>query len=250
MSFIFAISPGYLDALYECSEDFEFKLQGYGNTESASRGTMYTNVQQIIGFIYMDNRLPKDLKGLDTLLWKCNLMCSASRRSFIFAIKDHKQLRKLELPKYSNLDFEFVEIETVTNVLIRRDLFGTLLLTRYEPYILEETNEVMPDVDCPVLNYEPLFPIAVYKVMSPIQNAGEYRYVRFVDQVLADLSDSSEILAMLRDIRIMYSCNQSYAESLAEVKAKIDDVDNSSMYCTYIALYRVICEEVGFYDCK
>lgn len=56
MSIIFSISPGYLDALYECSKDFDFKLQGYGNTESASQGLIHTNVLDIVGFVYMDNK--------------------------------------------------------------------------------------------------------------------------------------------------------------------------------------------------
>lgn len=248
MSIIFSISPGYLDALYECSKDFDFKLQGYGNTESASQGLIHTNVLDIVGFVYMDNKLPKDCTSLAKLLYKCDLVCSASRRSFIFAIKDRKQLSKLNLGQYKNVDFMFVDIEIVTNVLICRDIFGTLLLTRYKPYRFSEEDETLPEMSCHVLSYDPLFPTAVYNVLSKIQATGDYRYVRFVDQVLADLADSSDVLAALRDIRIKNSCEQECKEDLAEVKHRIDTVEDPSLYCMYIALYRIICKEVGSYD--
>ena len=244
MSIIFSVSPSYLDALYECSEDFDFKLQGYGSIESASRGLMSTNVLDVIGFIYLANRLPKNLKRLEVFLHKCDLMCSASRRSFIFAIKDKRQLGKLGLEQYKNVDFLFVNTETITNVLIRRDLFGTLLLTRFKPYVFAEHEDSLPEMGIPTLSYDPLFPTAVYKVLSEIPATGDYRYVRFVDQTLADLADSSEVLAALRDSRIKHSCGLDCSEDLVEVKRKIDTVDDVSLYCVYTALYRIICEEV------
>ena len=142
----------------------------------------------------------------------------------------------------------FVDIEIVTNVLICRDIFGTLLLTRYKPYRFSEEDESLPEMSCHVLSYDPLFPTAVYNVLSKIQATGDYRYVRFVDQVLADLADSSNVLAALRDIRIKNSCEQECKEDLAEVKHRIDTVEDPSLYCMYIALYRIICKEVGSYD--
>lgn len=65
MKIIYIISPTFLKSLYKEALHYDFKLQGYGNVTNALKGLLCTNIDDILGFAYVNTRLPYNTEPLE-----------------------------------------------------------------------------------------------------------------------------------------------------------------------------------------
>lgn len=244
---IFVISPEYLDALYTEALKFDFTLQGYGNIGLAMKGLQYTNISDIVGFLYMADNLPKDTEPLERFMTLCNAISSNLHMPFMFAIKNPAKLGKyLTLTKYDNLKFIVLkEMEEVTDLLIKRDIFGALLLERLEPYKLNESDQVTPvQPTIPVLEYKPVFSGFILSVFSHVDLSETLEDTLRSDKVYLELMKVSEIAANIRRLYITRKLGKPINSLSDNLKVSIEKVTDPGAYCNYKALFQLAVGEV------
>lgn len=136
MSVIFIISPTYLNVLYKEALKYDFKLQGYGNVTNALKGLLKTNVSDIIGFAYVNTRLPTNLSHLKYFMSLCGMICehADTPKKFIIALQDTEGFEDLLDRDFGNIDFSHIPISTLTDIEVNRGIFGSILKNNYNPY--------------------------------------------------------------------------------------------------------------------
>lgn len=137
LKIIYVISPTFLKSLYKEALHYDFKIQGYGNVTNAIKGLLKTNINDILGFAYVNTRLPQNVEPLKYFMYLCGILtdgCSESKR-FLFALQDNDGLEDLFTQDYGNLEFSYLpDIEAFTDLEINRGVFGSILKHNYNPY--------------------------------------------------------------------------------------------------------------------
>lgn len=241
---IFAVSPHYLEALYNEALQFDFSLQGYGNVQDALCGLQYTNFQEIIGFLYLDDTIPNDAESLDHFLSIINKVASGREVTFLFALKSKGSInQKLHLDDYENLKIRYINrIDDVTDLLIRRELFGSLLLEKFEPYQFYEEDNVPPTKEIFKLEFKPLFSDNLLEIMDSYEKKRTSEETLKHDSIYRKLLKFSEIGAGLRKFRILRSLQEDTTVLEAALKKQIDLLEDPTEFCNYNALFNLMKE--------
>lgn len=199
---IFAISPDYLDVLNKESAKYDFALQGYGSFQKACKCLIKTNVEDILGYVFLSYELPKDLTFFREFLDKCNL-CGGDKK-FLIATLNQARITQLDYSSYKNLKFGIVKInEVVTDVVINRDIFGSILLANFEPYVLtEKVEQKSINGNVPILTYEPLLSKDVLDCVDKIQLHSSLEETIRYDEILYRFKLAKSPLALLREFYI------------------------------------------------
>lgn len=244
---IFAISPDYMDALYKEAISFDFALQGYGNPDAALKGLCYTNISDVIGFLYMASRLPKNVDALRRFLFVCDKMASDNGLTFLFALNSKQNpWSMLGLEEYTNLRFStLTAIDDVTDTLIKRDIFGSLLLSRFEPYDFREKQEILDKKQpiIPVLEYRPVFSSLVLKVLEPSVGLMSLTQTLKADAIYCELLQVSRVASDIRRFVIMRRIGMDTERLKKSLDRTINDIDDPTSYCNYRALLQLAAEE-------
>lgn len=74
LKIIYVISPTFLKSLYKEALHYDFKLQGYGNVTNALKGLLKTNIDDILGFAYVNTRLPSNTQPLEFFIKTCGML--------------------------------------------------------------------------------------------------------------------------------------------------------------------------------
>lgn len=242
MSVIFVISPTYLESLYKEALKYDFKLQGYGNVTNALKGLFKTNVSDIIGFAYVNTRLPTNLAHLKYFMSLCGMCCeySGKPKKFMFALHDFEGITDLFDRDFGNLDFSYLTLETMTDVEINRGIFGSILKNNYNPYELglrkEDVNsyETTPDNltkndllalhdSFPVLSFHHAINPYYLQVFNSYNRLGSLDETVNQDEIYQDFSLYNKRLAELRRIYI----NLDYIASSLNTFNLIDSIVNN-----------------------
>lgn len=237
---IYAVSPDYLEALYSEAKKYNFCLQGYGNLEDAIKGLKKTNISEILGFIFVGRELYYSKEGLSELLNTCNRLCRYSPKKFIFALQNSKGLADaLEISSFENLKVSYLpDFEILTDTVINKQLFGSILLDSYEPYLLHEQSEKNVVSQSATLKYEPLFSDYVLKCLDPVDKLNTYEMTTLNDKIYQEyLSDGSD-LAIIRECFIKKVFNISYDKKA--VREILKYREEAQQYCVYRALISII----------
>lgn len=153
---IVVISPGYLDAVVSCISKYStFSISGYSDVSIACKAIRHLPGYNYLGFAYLHDCIYKeDVESLRELLYKCNILYQGivdqddptSRIPFIFLISkklgghlgtlDFLQHVLEDLELY-NLRIGYLNYEYVTDLVIKTQMFGTILLQ-------QRTFEVQP----------------------------------------------------------------------------------------------------------
>lgn len=247
---IFAISPEYLDALYQEALSFNFTLQGYGNEESAMKGLQYTNVSEIIGFLYMAERLPKDITKLQRFILICDKIAENSDLTFLFVLRG--KFNPTQVVGEAGLQHLKIKVLTladdVTDTLIKRDVFGTLLLSRFSPYVFDNTTGTPNDYQqatIPVLEYCPVFPDFVLEVLAPSVQLVALDHTLQADGIYQKLLGISKLAAEMRKLVIMKRLGMETSRIEQRIGAKVEETEDISTFCNYNALFQLAKEEVA-----
>ena len=137
MKIIYVISPTFLKSLYKEALHYDFKLQGYGNVTNALKGLLCTNIDDILGFAYVNTRLPYNTEPLEVFIQTCGMLseCYDTPKKFLFALQDTEGLEEIFNQDYGNLEFSYLpDVEVFTDLEINRGIFGSILKYNYDPY--------------------------------------------------------------------------------------------------------------------
>lgn len=253
MSIMFIISPTYLKNLYSEALKYDFKLQGYGNVTNALKGLLKTNITDILGFAYVNTRLPSDLRPLRYFMRLCGMIseCEKYPKKFVFALHDVDGIVDLFNTDFGNIDFSYLELETLTDIEINRGIFGSILKSNFNPYEISlkkdnagsfDTDSVeltkndllalhdaFPVLSChPAINQYYLQVFETYVLLSKLEDTVKQ------DEIFQDFSAYNKDLAELRKIYI----NADYISVYLDTTDMINSAKENTVYLEKIKLFK------------
>lgn len=235
MDTILAVSSSYLDPLYENAQQYNFKLQAYSDFKNAIKGLSYVNKTDLIGIAIVDDHI-RDKEGLELFLHSCDIVGDLN---ILFAVlRDEKIFYSL---KVKNLHVEFVpDIEVFTDIIINREIFGTLLLHKFKPYKLKETVQDTTKHHIPRLSYTPLVSVNVTNILKPVDLIHSYEQCIETDEFLLECKRSNRILYELRLLYLKNWYGQDKNSDYVHVYNEIIKTDSDELFCQYISLMELI----------
>lgn len=258
MKVMYVVSPDYLLAFEKESEEFSFYIQGYrefvpSNNQSGIYKTaiseLYkTNINDIVGFIVLVDDLQYYINDLNLFLQQANMVCQGHRRRVVIGSISAKSDKYLSmLNPTPNLDiYRVTNIGIVTDTVIKRELFGTIIMGKAPYKFLDSSNTSTTYKDLPVLKYKPIFSKVVLGVLDPVTViSDDFRKVLSYDSVYRSLLDEGEdILAFIRLIKIANTMGLKIDTEGLEYRKFKESVENSNLKVLYNALVRN-CGGVG-----
>ena len=248
MNVIFAISPNHLEALYEESKNFDFVLQGYGNIKDSYKGLQGVNIKNILGFVYLGDILP-DVKQLNQFLQICNLIAANKPRPFVLALASGVSISaSVNTKKYKNLRFYTLPpIEILTNLVIRADIFGPILLENFKPYQFDDEVDDTQISSLNTIEYRPIISKIFYGVLSPVRCQESIQECVEMDKIYNNFLTSNKLLASCRlvvvkcafyDKRgfITSELKQDLDTSIQKINVAVESITDVKIYCCMMVI--------------
>lgn len=238
MGSIIMVSPNYLEASYKEATKYDFTLQGYGSPNLASKGLLKVNSSAILGFVYLADKLPEDIVSFEEFLYRCNLISNGKK--FLFALLNWSNLGNLDLSKYDNLNFKLFKIdEVVTDTVINRYVFGSILLANYEPYIFNPTeNMSLPSFGTYTLQYKAIFSELVLQCLHRVNLCNTYEETIEQDEVYHHYCNINSDLANFRAFYIK-TFFYNYVD-MGVLNSIVESKINEESYSEYRALLHLL----------
>lgn len=243
MKTIVVISPCYLEAVFKEAEKYSFTIQGYGNFGLAQKGIIYTNASDVLGFVYLGNSLPADeveRKAMLGFLKSINLM--EMSKKFLFIVHDSPDFSGYNLKKYKHLRFARVcGFDYVTDALLNKSLFGSILLDNYEPYVFGHREFPAGYTgNNSVLEYCPVVPGILFEMLDVVHNLGNVDDTISNDIILQRYKGDS-LVTSVRKLVIAKRCSWDLKEWLESANAQTDKL-GGKLYGLYKAFILCVVE--------
>lgn len=244
LKIIYVVSPDYLESIFQESEKYSFEIQGYGSFTAASKGLIYTNAADVLGFAYMTERFPLPGSSNYRAFMEFAKMCCLmdADKKFVIVTKSFPKGAGKQLAELKALRFTvYVEKDLVTDITINRNLFGSILLDNYEPYCFkEEGSSIAGDYGCTVLKIPEVVPPYLFEVFEPIHLLGtEEDSISSDTVVMRYREDLGNPLVLLRIIAILVRMGhdgQVYHEKFLERIKLMSD----KRYGLYLAALKMV----------
>lgn len=252
MKLIFGISQNYLYALRDEAKRFNFNIFGYSTVKEARQNLYKRNIEDILGFVYLDDKLPRKLKEFIEFIQYIDTVVEKGKM-FIICLNN---LSGLDLLK-SNLQINNLDIkvtprwEALTDIVVR-NCFAPIVLSKYTPYmdtdigsrVVLSTPPNLLGVSSDTLAYNKLIEQGLVEVMKPIAIYGTYEETRSYDTVMQELASDVKNLPFYkaRDCRI---------KSLFGINFSLKDLKNTlSKACKNLILVDCIVNSLKTGDGK
>lgn len=244
MKIIYVISPTFLKSLYKEALHYDFKLQGYGNVTNALKGLLCTNIDDILGFAYVNTRLPYNTEPLEVFIQTCGMLseCYDTPKKFLFALQDTEGLEEIFNQDYGNLEFSYLpDVEVFTDLEINRGIFGSILKYNYDPYrtvivgrksesklkSVEDGTLAKADLvklldDFNRLEYVQAINPYFLKVFEPFHMLDNLKRTVEDDEIFQDYSEYNKLYANLRKVHLSIK----YIHNTLDVKATLAQQNN------------------------
>lgn len=167
--FMYVVSPDYLMPIVEQSKDYSFKIKGFSDCTRAYRNLSATNQSSILGYILVYEEVPDDATDLVEFINFINLI-GTKETLVLISIKNVDGFD--QLMSYFELDnitfMSYNEFEVLTDLVIRRNLFGSILIRKFKPYKdLDEPFNFVTTYNSNK-NLVPVLPKDILTILSPI----------------------------------------------------------------------------------
>lgn len=242
VKYIYAISPQYLEALYDEVQDFSFQLQGYGAFAAALAGLRFVSAKDVLGFVYLADKVPKKTKVVQLFLEYMNNYFSG--KIFILVIKDETNLTNvMEFNKYSRIKFMHINnIEHISDTMIRHDIFGTILRENFAPYKFDSEGVIDSFGSIRKLEYSALFQKEVLDVFKPIQNLSTLERTLAYDPIYNELKKTKSYLENFRKMYIAFALNEDIEPIQCQLEKSTEALKTDKEYCTALGLLVIFRE--------
>lgn len=247
---IFVISPMYLEVIIKEAKKFMFDLQGYGSFALAKDGILKVNACDLLGFAFVSDSVPKigseEYKSMMEFLNLCNLM---GNFKFTLVLRNSLSSKYVEKIKgFKNLSFYLANgFEYVTDSVIHSNVFGSLLMTSVDPYVLKAEEPIQPrNFECPTLKLN--IPVSGYVLncLLPISKLTSVSQTLEYDSVYQDYVRDNSILADLRKVMIQKEFAENCVNELSVLRSKLEVmVSSGDVSPMYLALCDLIAEDVS-----
>ena len=231
MKVLYVISPDYLDAVIKETKEYTFAIQGYRNFTEANEALHSQNIKDVLGFIYISDRMPEYFTDVYEFIDRCSIM-TGKDKTFLIVCKDSKDVKDfLDYLEVCDLTLKVIAgYEVLTDVIIRNAV-STILMTQMKPYVETDTiEEPMEDDDTslsPTLHYEQIFEPNVLDITMPVLKMSSVEETIRYDNIILKYRLEDEITYALRlaYIKANFGIFQSIKAQLEKVKF------NNYYYC-------------------
>lgn len=241
---ILIISPGYVDAILECMGTYStFSISGYSDVRNACNGLGYIPGNRYLGFSYVNDKIrAQDVAPLLTFLHKLDVMYEGLgvKVPFIFILSKHQggqagsyeHVRSiLGSNEFRNISFGYYNFHYLSDKVIKRELFGTLLLNKRSVELVEA--EILTAKNSPhSMNISLPFSADILGLFEPLT------FIE-VDNYL-ETHRGLSILCMLR--RYQYNPDLALKAEIEDVISRMVDIDEQ---ITYTACFKLILKQVA-----
>ena len=197
--FMYVVSPEYLMPIVEQSKDYSFKVKGFSDCTRAYNNLAGTNQANILGYILVYEEVPDNSTDLVEFINFVNLI-GTKDTIVLVAFRDTDGFEQLMyFLELDNITFMYYnDFEVLTDLVIRRNLFGSILVRKFRPY---------RDIDEPLnlvttynqnSNIVPVLPKDILVILSPIIKYDSSQHTIDNDVVVESYKDS--IICYLRII--------------------------------------------------
>lgn len=169
MKVMTVISSNYQNAFEYEIKRFSFAIQLFPDIRSATKDLVRMNIEENLGFIYLDNNL-KDIDDLLDFLELLDLYCGSERR-LLLCIKEKesiKNLRQALAHKLFKVKISLIDgFDFVSDDLINKCFYDVLRDTQ-EPYIDKSINDEEGSIKrINTLRYDSLFNQRIEQIVAP-----------------------------------------------------------------------------------
>ena len=191
-TFMYVVSPDYLLPLVEESKDYSFKVKGFSDCTRAYNNLITTNQSSILGYVLLYEEIPDDCTDIVEFINFLNVI-GDKKTTVLFSVKNSDGFDQLlEYLEVDNIDFiYYVDFEVLTDLVIRRNLFGSILIKKFRPYkdIIKPLNMVTTYNDNK--NLTPVLPSDILMILSPIIKFDTCQHTIDNDSVIKENEDNS-----------------------------------------------------------
>ena len=199
--FMYVVSPEYLMPIVEQSKDYSFKVKGFSDCTRAYNNLAGTNQANILGYILVYEEVPDNSTDLVEFINFVNLI-GTKYNIVLVAFRDTDGFEQLmDFLELDNITFMYYnDFEVLTDLVIRRNLFGSILVRKFRPY---------RDIDEPLnlvttynqnSNIVPVLPKDILVILSPIIKYDSSQHT--IDNDVVVESYKGSIICYLRINRI------------------------------------------------
>lgn len=231
MDTIFAVSRDYIEPLYKNAVGYDFKLQAYSDFSMALKGLSLTNKCDLIGVAILDDDI-YDLKGFLRFIKSFKLLEDIP----LLIMLNKKSKAMSQIPKLGVKAVVDTSQEFFTDITINQDVFGYLLLKRFDPYIIKPVKPETPDYSVPTLHYKPIFSPVALKILKPPDFQHKISDTYDNDTIYAEMEDKDSLLAKLRLLYLKRWLGENDSKLHKEISATVNKIEDVDLFCLYSAL--------------
>ena len=241
MKSILIESPDYLEAIFKESDKYNFTIFGYGNVQVALQKIIQINSYELIGTAFVYDSIPKkdttDYKLLLELLDKAALF----NKKVLLVTRDSIAPIKSDIQKISNLKLSYLENqEFISDTVINKCIFGSLLLNTIKPYKLDKQESVNENLESlPTLKNENIVPDYVLDIFSAIKPTDNVTDTINFDDAYNHYKDANKIVASLRKMFIRKTMNKNNFKPNESILIEINNCTNN-VKALFLAVYYMI----------
>lgn len=242
IDYVYCVSDCYLRALVAESRPYSFEVKGCCSLEDGLSQLMTINVSEIKGFVILIQDLGEDDDYFYNLVDLINAINDISEgHTLVLGVCYSDNYKQLEgYIDTDNLNVYLVDdIELVTDVIIRRDIYGTIVRNVCEPYLEKPKTKVNDYEEFKSSNVEPIFRESIQRLKEPVVIAPNLRRAVENDEVLASISKDDSIAYFLRSEQI----NRAYGvdkDNSSMLDLLLNNVADTSLCHIYKSLYKLI----------
>lgn len=242
MKYVYCVNYDYAEAFRDETMDFSFYLKSYPTFKSGLEHLKDTNISDILGFVVAMTELPENPRLLVKYINTLNTI--ANGHVLVLCINDREGLKELnEYIHSENLKIYVVtDIDIMTDIVIRRDVFGTIIREVFKPYETSRLLEIKETYKPEILEYSPIFPEFIHNLTEPVINAPDLPRALDVDEVLNSMGDN-QIGYFLRSEQLnrKYKLNKDNSKIFDNL---LKDVNDNNKKELYKSIYRLILKGV------
>jgi len=245
MKTIFVVSPDYLDVLYHEAIKYDFVLQGYGDVSKALQGLLQVNVSDVLGFVVLADNIESIAEDLYNLFFAIDLIESPKKLLLVSRGSNPFDIAVLK-KDYPHVNFhQLLNLEVITDEIINREVFGSILLDNYEPYIFDNKKSLPIKVEkTEYLSFDPVIPSYVTDCLNEVLIMNTVDQTLEADTVFSRYDKDKSKLLWFRKNYIYKVCGVPIDEDRL-LRIIEEERGNSFMHCIYYALYELIKDTHG-----
>lgn len=198
MKYVYVVSPHFLEAMRDESMPYSFAIKGYPSIKDGRKNLMYTNISDIIGFAIVLYELPNDLYPLIDLLQAIDRISNGHPIILSSFFKDGIDIVLDNINLLNSTLIVHTDLECMTDIEIRRGIYGSILKEVYKPYEPPKDEDLIPVISPDICHYVPLLNERIMQLSEDIPIAPDYAKAIGIDPVVEKTRDSDLIIYLLR----------------------------------------------------